>query len=73
MKIGNLSLLSSIGKGTMGEVFLSTKKDSKEFYATKKIDRKHADRPEVKRYFTNEINILKSLKHNKIIRLVDLK
>ena len=57
----------------MGEVFLSTKKDSKEFYATKKIDRKHADRPEVKRYFTNEINILKSLKHNKIIRLVDLK
>ena len=73
MKIGNLSLLSSIGKGTMGEVFLSTKKDSKEFYATKKIDRKHADRPEVKRYFTNEITILKSLKHNKIIRLVGLK
>ena len=73
MKIGNLSLLSSIGKGTMGEVFLSTKKDSKEFYATKKIDRKYADRPSVKRYFTNEITILKSLKHNKIIRLVDLK
>ena len=73
MKIGNLSLLNSIGKGTMGEVFLSTKKDSKEYYATKKIDRKNADRPEVKRYFTNEIKLLRSLKHNKIIRLVDLK
>ena len=57
----------------MGEVFLSSKKDSKEYFATKKIDRKHADRPEVKRYFTNEIKILRNLKHNKIIRLVDLK
>ena len=73
MKIGNLSLIKSIGKGTMGEVFLSTKKDSKEYYATKKIDRKYADRPGVKKYFTNEITILKSLKHNKIIRLADLK
>ena len=73
MKIGNLTLLKLIGKGTMGEVYLSNKKDSKEFYATKKIDKKNADRPGVKKYFINEITILQTLKHNKIVRLIDLK
>ena len=73
MKIGNLSLLKLLGKGTMGEVYLSTKKDSKELYATKKLDKKTADRPQVKKYFINEIKILRELKHNKIIRLIDLK
>ena len=73
MKIGNLSLLKLIGKGTMGEIYLSSKKDSKEYYATKKIKKENADRPQVKKYFINEISILKKLKHNKIVRLIDLK
>ena len=73
MKVGNLSLIKSIGKGTMGEVFLSSKKDSKEYYATKKIKKEYADRPQVKKYFINEITILKKLKHNKIVRLIELK
>ena len=33
MKIGNLTLLKLIGKGTMGEVYLSNKKDSKDLLA----------------------------------------
>ena len=32
----------------MGEVYLSTKKDPKELYATKKLDKNTADRPQVK-------------------------
>ena len=73
MKIGNISLLKLIGKGTMGEVYLSKKDESKEYFATKKIDKKSADRPGVKKYFINEISILKKLKHNKIVRLIELK
>ena len=73
MKVGNLTLLKQIGKGTMGEVFLSCKQDSKEYYATKKIKKEYADRPQVKKYFINELTLLKKLKHNKIVRLIDLK
>ena len=73
MQIGDLTLKKLIGKGTMGEVYLSTKKDSKEYYATKKIKREYAERPQVKKYFINEITILKKFKNNKIVRLIDLK
>ena len=73
MKVGNLTLIKVIGKGTMGEVYLSSKKDSKEYYATKKIKKEYADRPQVKKYFINEISILKKIKHNKIVKLIDLK
>ena len=73
MKIGDLSLLKQLGKGTMGEVFISQKDGSKEYYATKKIDRRKADRPQVRTYFINEIKILKELKHKKIVKYYDLK
>ena len=48
MKIGNLTLLKLIGKGTMGEVYLSSRKDCKEHFATKKVTKEYADRPQVK-------------------------
>ena len=73
MKIGDLTLLDKLGEGTMGEVFLSQKNGSKEYYATKKIDRKKADRPQVRTYFINEIKILKELNHRKIVKYYDLK
>ena len=73
MKIGNLTLLKLIGKGTMGEVYLSSRKDCKEHFATKKVTKEYADRPQVKKYFVNEISLLKRLKHNKIVKLIDLK
>ena len=51
MKIQDLNLLKSLGKGTMGEVYLSQKDGDKRYYATKKMDRVKADRPQVRKYF----------------------
>ena len=44
-QIDDITLIKSLGSGSFGEVFLSTKKGKKEFFATKKIDRKTADQP----------------------------
>ena len=72
-KVGDITLLKLLGKGTMGTVYLSLKDGKKEYLATKIIEREKADRPQVRKYFVNEIKILKSLNHNKIIRFYDLK
>ena len=61
-----------LGKGTMGEVYLCMLPNSSEYYALKKIKKKEADRPQVKRYFKTEVSIMKELKHNNIIRLINL-
>ena len=73
MKIANYTLIKLLGKGTAGEVYLSNKDGTKELYATKRVEKSYADRPGVKKYFENEISILKELNHNKIVRLMDLK
>ena len=72
MKVKDFSLFELLGKGTMGEVYLSKKDGSNRFYATKKIDKKKADRPQVRKYFINEITLLRELKHPKIISLADI-
>jgi len=68
-----LELKKLIGKGTMGEVYLSKLPNSDKDYATKKIDKKNADRPEVKKYLETEIKLLRNLKHNNIVTLEDIK
>ena len=68
-----LQLKKLIGKGTMGEVYLSKLPNSDKYYATKKIDKKKADRPQVKKYLDTEIFLLRHLKHNNIIVLEDIK
>ena len=73
MKIQDLNLLKSLGKGTMGEVYLSQKNGDKRYYATKKMDRVKADRPQVRKYFRTELEILSKLKHKNIVRFYDLK
>ena len=73
MKIGDYELIKLLGKGTMGEVFLTQKEGTKQSYATKKMDRKKVDRPQVRKYFLNEIKILKELHHRNIVRFFDLK
>ena len=73
MKVGDLNLLRQLGKGTMGEVFLSQKDGNNTYYATKKIDKIKADRPQVRKYFRTELEILHKLKHKKIVRFYDLK
>ena len=73
MKIKDLTLLKQLGKGTMGEVFISQKEGNETYFATKKIDRKKADRKDVRKYFRTELEILQKLKHKNIVRFYDLK
>ena len=71
--IGDITLFQCLGKGSYGEVFLSKKEGKNELYATKKMDRKYADQPQVSKYLKNEIAILKELKHKNIVKLEDVK
>ena len=71
--IDDLTLIKLLGKGSFGEVYLSSKQGSQEYYATKKIDKKYAEDPKIKKYFQNEISILKELNHKNIMRLYDVK
>ena len=73
MQIEDITLLKCLGKGSFGEVYLSTKRGKREYFATKKMDRKQADQPSVRKYFENEIRILKSLNHPNIVKLEELK
>ena len=71
--IDEITLLKFLGKGSYGEVYLSKKEGKSEFFATKKMDRKFADSPQVSKYLKNEIAILKELKHKNIVKLEDVK
>ena len=68
-QIDDITLLKCLGKGAFGEVFLSVRKGKREYFATKKIDRKKADKPGIKKYFENEIHILNSIRHPNIVKL----
>ena len=73
IQIGDIVLIKKIGKGSFAEVFLSKKDGRKEYFATKKLDRKYADVPKRKKYFDNEIKILRLLHHPNIIKLEEIK
>ena len=73
MQVDNLILTKSLGKGSFGEVFLTTKTDSNELYATKRLDRAFSEKPENMKRLTNEITILKRIYHPNIVQLIDLK
>ena len=72
-QIEDLSLIQFLGKGSFGEVYLSTKKNSNKLFATKKIKKSIVDLPKMNRYFTYEIYILKSINHPNIVKLEELK
>ena len=71
-QVEDLTLIKVLGKGTYGEVYLSKKANSNKLFATKKIDKVQAD-TKLKKYFHYEINILKALRHENIIRLEEVK
>ena len=73
MKIGELKLIKQLGKGSMGDVFISQKEGNDTYYATKRIERKKADRKHVRKYFRTELEILQKLRHKNIVRFYDLK
>ena len=72
-KIDELTLLKLLGKGSFGEVYLTKKEGKSNLFATKKMDRKFADQPQVSKYLKNEISILRELNHKNIVKLEDVK
>jgi serine/threonine protein kinase len=73
MIIEDLTLIKSIGKGAFGEVFLGSKKNVDQKFAVKKVSRGLVYQEKVKKYFNNEIFILKNISHPNIIKLYDIK
>ena len=72
-QIDDVILIKSLGKGSFGEVYLSQKKGRKEYFATKKIDKKTVEKPGLHKYFKNEIDILKHLDHPNIVKFEGVK
>ena len=68
-QVDDITLKKFLGKGSFGEVYLSTKRGRTGYFATKKIDRKTADKPSFKKYLDNEIDILKNINHPNIVKL----
>ena len=73
MQLEDLTFIQKLGEGSFGQVFLTTKKGTTELFATKKMDRQYADSPGVRKYFVNEINILKEVKHKNIVKLEEIR
>ena len=73
MIVEDLTLIKSVGKGSFGEVFLASKKGVQENFAVKKVSKSMAESPKVRKYFNNEILILKQVNHPNIIKLHDTK
>ena len=72
MLLRDYTLIRCLGKGSFGEVFLTSKQGSSERFATKRISKKHINNPKAKQYIDNEINILKEIDHPNIIKLIDI-
>ena len=73
MILDDLTFIKIIGKGSFGQVYLTSKAGHSELFATKIIKKSVADSPKVKKYFHNEIEILKEIKHTNIMELIEMK
>ena len=51
MKLDDLTFIKRLGKGSFGEVFLTSKANHTQLYATKKIPKSMADSENVQKYF----------------------
>ena len=71
-QIDDLILIKQLGKGGFGQVYLSQKKNSNKYFATKKLNKAESD-TKYRRYLLYEINILKTLNHPNIIKLEEVK
>ena len=73
MMIDEFSLIKCIGKGEFGEVYLSSKQGTNQLFAIKKVSKQKIETPSIKKYFLNEITILRELQHKNIVRLETIK
>ena len=73
MIVEDLTLIKQIGKGSFGEVFITSKAGTKELFATKKVKKSMVMAEKVKKYFNNELFILKNVNHPNIVKLYDIK
>lgn len=73
MIVDNLILEKLLGKGSFGEVYLTSKKGDTKKYATKKFERAEIEGTEAMKYLKNEIIILQHLKHPNIAKYDDVK
>ena len=69
MILDDYTLLKCIGKGAFGEVYLTSKKGSNQLFATKKVSKQKIETQINKKYFINEISILKTIQHKNIVKL----
>ena len=73
MLIEDLTLLKCLGRGAFGEVYLTSKKGTQQKFATKKISKKLCKNSKYKKYFDNEMQILKEISHENIVKLYEKK
>ena len=74
MIIDNLILEKCVGKGSFGEVYItSIKGDDSKKLATKKLERDQIEGTEALKYLTNEIKILHKLDHPNIVKFHSIK
>ena len=71
--IDDFILLKLLRKNAYGEVYLSTKKGSNEYFIIKKINRLKVDKPNTTKNLDHERRILKVLNHQNICKLKDYK
>ncbi len=73
MKVDEFNLIKRIGEGAFGEVYLTKKEKDYNCYATKKIKKAYVLQNNLERYLNNEMRIIKSIKHENIIKFITLK
>ena len=73
MMIDEYKLIKAIGQGAFGEVYLTTKQGTKQLFATKKVPKIKADSPNARKYFINEIQILREINHKYLIHFETMK
>ena len=71
--VEDYTLEKIIGKGSFGQVYLTSKTGTNKLFATKKMPKTMVIQPKVKKYFNNEIHILENIDHPYIIKLYEIK
>ena len=70
-RVGSYIVLSEIGKGSSGRVFLSRKPDSQKKFALKAIERSQIRNAHQKRLMHDEVKIMQLIDHPNVIHLYD--